>query len=129
MSTEQTIEQQLTHALAESSKASEAYKLALEKLSPLEQASHTAAEKVNELIAAFQREKGFTGTVSGTRKKRAGSGKPYNISPESKISRAGKSAYTRGIKGGMTEAQAKKAQKEAEASLKAKLDHGDTGAA
>ena len=54
-----TIEEQMQVAMKESAAASKALADAKAKLSPLEEAAHTAAEKLNEIILKFQVANGF----------------------------------------------------------------------
>jgi hypothetical protein len=115
---EQSIEELMAVAMKESAAASKALADAKAKLSPLEEAAHTAAEKLNGIILKFQVANGFV-SAGPSKKKRIL--KPYNITPESKVSRVGKAAYTRSINAGSSEADAKKSQRDAEKALKAKL--------
>jgi hypothetical protein len=115
---ELTIEEQMQAAMKESAAASKALADAKAKLSPLEEAAHSAATKLNEIILKFQVANGFV-SAGPTKKKRVM--KAYNITNESKIARSGKAAYTRTINGGGSEKDAKAAQKSAEAALKTKL--------
>lgn len=114
------IQTQLQKALAESAKAQSDYDAAVAKLEPLKQAAHAKQTEVNSLISAFRK---ATGVEVPARGRRGSSGprKTYNISNESKIAASGKRAYTRSIKGGATEKDAKAAQKAAEKALTEKL--------
>jgi hypothetical protein len=121
---ELTIEEQLQSALTESAKATKTLSDARAKLAPLESAAQLAAASVNDLIKKFQLANGFgdgSGVGNGKKKRIL---KPYNITPESKIGRVGKAAYTRAKTAGLSDREAKKAQADAEASLKLKLGVG-----
>jgi hypothetical protein len=118
MSELRDVQTELQQALTASAKAQEQLDQATAKLAPMETTADEAASLVNKLIRRFQT---LTGAeISGpTKKKRIL--KPYNITPEAKISRVGKAAFTRAINAGSSEADAKKVQRDAEKSLKAKL--------
>lgn len=114
------IQIQLQKSLTESTKAQADYDAALAKLEPLKQTASVKAAEVNSLISAFQKATGVEVPAKG-RRGSSGPRKAYNITPESKIAALGKRAYTRAIKGGATEKDAKAAQKNAEKSLSEKL--------
>jgi hypothetical protein len=121
MSTLLEVQKQLQHALSESAKAQAELDSAIAKLQPLKESAEEKQKEVNNLIRQFQQ---LTGVVAPAVKGRRGSTGPrkvYNISPESKIGAAGKRAHTRALNSGLTEAEAKKAQRDAEKSLSAKL--------
>ena len=115
------VQKQLQAALSDSTKLESEFQAALAKIQPLRDAVHAKQLEVNSLITSFQK---LTNADVPARKRRRSSGAPrkaYAISNESKISRVGKSAYSRTIKGGGSEKDAKAAQKAAEKSLAEKL--------
>jgi hypothetical protein len=113
------VQTELQQALTASAKAQEQLDQARLKLAPMEATANEAADLVNKLIRRFQVL--TKAEVSGPTTKKKRILKPYNITPESKIGRVGKAAYTRAINAGAPEKEAKAAQKSAEAALKAKL--------
>jgi hypothetical protein len=117
------IAQQLQTALVDAQKAHKALEDAKAGLAPLEQAAANADDAVNDLMRQYQAE---TNVIPAMKRgarfiKEHRQKKAYNITPGSKIAATGKRAHTRAINAGKSEAEAKKAQKEAEKLLAEKL--------
>src|SRR4029077_20486859 len=115
-----SIHEQLIAALEKSKAAAKTLEDATAKLLPLEAKALEAQEQVTQLMNEYNRltghvrAKGRRGGVPGPRK-------AYVISNESKIAATEKRTYTKAIHAGKSEAESKKAGKDAAKLLTAKL--------
>jgi hypothetical protein len=113
---------ELQTALSDAEKAEYNLEQARAKLSPLEEA---AKEKRNAVEVLMRQYQSLTGaTVPASRSRRSDPNAPkrtYNVTNESKIAATEKRQYTRAINAGKSEAEAKKAGKEAAKALAQKL--------
>lgn len=115
------IQEQLILALEKSKAAAKTLEDAKAKLLPLEAKALEAQEQVNQLMNQYSR---LTGMVraKGRRGGVPGPRKAYVISNESKIAATEKRTYTKAIRAGKSEAEARKAGKDAAKALAAKLE-------
>jgi hypothetical protein len=114
---------ELQAAIELGKKANKALEAAEATLEPLRASAKEANNHVAMLMRRFQ---GLNGDTPGParRSRSRHSNEPkrtYNISPATKIAKAGKTAQTRAITKGASEKDALKAKKEAEAAMRAKL--------
>ena len=114
-----SISSQLQEQLKACSISAKALEDAKLSLAPLEQKADEDQQLANRLMDSFRKLSGGTGSSLSIPKKRKLA--PYNITPESKIARSGKAAYTRAINGGKSEADANKAKRNAEKMTTEKL--------
>src|SRR5947209_15964239 len=102
------IQTELEKALRESSTSQKAYDDALAKLEPLRETAEEKRNAVAVLIGQFQSAAGIApkrGRRSSTGPKRT-----YNVTNESKITAAGKRAFTKAKNAGASDKDAKKAK-------------------
>jgi|SRR5665213_3516612 len=119
-STLSSIQEQLIAALEKSKIASKTLEEARSKLAPLEAKAAEVQESVTKLMNEYNR---LTGKVpaKGRRGGVPGPRKSYTISNESKIAATEKRTYTKAINANKSEAEAKKAGRDAAKTLAAKL--------
>ena len=114
------IQEQLIAALEKSKAASKTLEEAKAKLAPLEAKAAEAQEQVTQLMNEYNR---LTGNAPVKRRRGGvpGPRKAYVISNESKIAATEKRSFTKAINAGKSEAEARKAGKDAAKALAAKL--------
>ena len=115
-----SIHEQLIAALEKSKAAAKTLEDAKAKLLPLEAKALEAQEQVNQLMNQYSRLTGMVRT-KGRRGGVPGPRKAYVISNESKIAATEKRTYTKAIHAGKSEADAKRAGKDAAKALAVKL--------